>query len=197
MVRPWSEYFGIVVEVVVVVVLAAVGEASAAVLISLRTGVVLWLVEVLCEVDALIEAEVLVEAEALVEADADTDSLDDTETESEVLAVPAVVELDVDPSAPVDCDAADWLPEAGPADWLAAVEPVDSLVPCDVEPLVDPLVEWLVDSLVEPLVDSLVDSVSESLVALPGVRTVLPSVARVLRLSAVTSYEIGVWSDTG
>lgn len=46
-------------------------------------------------------------------------------------------------------------------------------------------------------VDSVVDSEADVLVApvLPGVRTVLPSVARVFRFAAVTSYETGVISD--
>lgn len=47
--------------------------------------------------------------------------------------------------------------------------------------------------------DSVVDSVAESLVApvLPGLRTVLPAVARVLWWVAVTSYWTGgVVSDT-
>jgi hypothetical protein len=53
----------------------------------------------------------------------------------------------------------------------------DSLVLCDV------------DSVVLCDADSVVDSVVEALVApvLPGDRTALPSVARVLRFAAVTS----------
>ena len=64
------------------------------------------------------------------------------------------------------------------ADSLGVIEAeADSLVPCDVE--------------------SLADSVAETLVAaaLPGVRTVLPSVANVLRFVAVISYATGVRSD--
>ena len=50
-------------------------------------------------------------------------------------------------------------------------------------------VDSVADSLVLCDVDSVVDSVAEALVApvLPGVRTVLPSVARVFRFAAVTS----------
>jgi hypothetical protein len=77
---------------------------------------------------------------------------------------------------------------------LAVVESavvVDS-DPADSDPA-DSLVVWEVDSLD----DCDVDSAAESPVApaLPGVRTVLPSVARVFRFAAVTSYETGVRSD--
>jgi hypothetical protein len=69
----------------------------------------------------------------------------------------------------------------------------DSVALCDAD--------WVVlcdaDSVALCDADSVVDSVAESLVApvLPGVRTVLPSVARVFTCAAVTSYEMGVMSD--
>ena len=86
----------------------------------------------------------------------------------------------------------------GAVDWLA-----DSL--CDVESDVESEVESLDDS--EPLeeaadseadsdgADSDVDSVADSLAVLPGVSTMLPSVASVFMLAAVTSYDWGVMSD--
>lgn len=176
------------------------------------------------EVDSEVESDVESEVESEVESDVDSDPLAEAAAEAEAArSSPADSDVLVAVSArPVVSDAADSLVESdGAADWLAAVEAVDWLAGAAAESLVaavlrfacselawvlvfplpsflenwsPDLVVELVDSLVLCEVDSLVDS--ESLVALPGVRTVLPSVARVLRLSAVTSYEIGVWSDT-
>jgi len=83
-----------------------------------------------------------------------------------------VVELadslcEVDPPADSEPDPE---PDSGPdVDSLADSEAADSLVLCEVDSVVD----WLAESLVPPV--------------LPGVRTALPSVARVFRLAAVTS----------
>lgn len=56
--------------------------------------------------------------------------------------------------------------------------------------------ESLADSDAEA--DSVIDSVAESLVAavLPGLRTALPSVAKVFTCAAVMSYSTGGVSDT-
>jgi hypothetical protein len=90
-----------------------------------------------------------------------------------------------------DSDVRDEVETDSLLDSGAAVESLvdsgaaDSLAACEV----DSGVAW--DG------DSVVDSVAEALVApvLPGVRTVLPSVARVLCCAAVTSYEIGAMWD--
>lgn len=97
----------------------------------------------------------------------------------------SLVEVDDEP----DADADDPLVDSdGAADSLVAAGWTDSL------PESEDAVESLVDS---GAADSLVLSEAEPLVTpvLPGVRTVLPSVARVLRFAAVTSYETGVMSD--
>lgn len=130
------------------------------------------LFEVLCEPDVL--ADVLVDVDVLVDADA----LDDVDADALVDADPAETDSLVDAEADPDVLAVS-----------AVAEP--EVTPDPVEPDVLAVVE-----LVDWLVDPLVDSDAEPLVALPGVRTALPSVASVLRLSALTSYEIGVWSDT-
>jgi hypothetical protein len=86
----------------------------------------------------------------------------------------ADADSEADPLVVVDCAAADSLLESEDVvEPLVDSDAADSLVLCDV------------------------DSVAESLVALvlPGVRTVLASVATVFRLVAVTSYETGVMSD--
>lgn len=121
----------------------------------------------LCEMDSLVDVEPLADAEVLAE---------------------------VDP----DADVPDWLADVDPAEALADPEPAvesppesedlvevladsdaaDSLVVCEVD--------WFVDWDVDCEVDSVPDS--DSLCPpLPGVRAVLPSVARVLRLDALTS----------
>lgn len=82
---------------------------------------------------------------------------------------------------------------AGAADSLVAEGAADSLLDGAVEPLAasdeaDSVVLCDTDSVVLCDIDSDVDSVAESLVApLPGAKAVLPSVARVFRLAAVTS----------
>jgi hypothetical protein len=124
----------------------------------------------------LIESEVDALVDALKLSDVDADKLADSlgVMEAEAAVIPTAESLvEVDPLVVVES--------------LEAVEPlvvVDSLEEVDSD---------AADSLV--LCD--VDSVAELLVApvLPGVRTALPSVARVFRLAAVTSYETGVMSD--
>jgi len=133
----------------------------------------LWLIE--SEIDALVDWLRLSD----VEADRLAESLGVIEVE--VAAVPAEESL-VEASALL----------------VESLEDVEPLVLAESLDEVDPLV--VVESLddVEPDVDSeaesLVDCVAEALVgaALAGVSTALPSVAKVFRLAAVTSYETGV-----
>jgi hypothetical protein len=141
---------------------------------------------------AVCDEESDAEVEPLVDAGA-ADSLVAVDAEVDAGAADSLVAVD----AEVDPGAADSLDDSeGAADSLAAAGATDSLLESDgvVELLVD---SDAADSLVLCGVDSLVDSVAESLVGpvLPGVRTVLPSVARVFRFAAATSYETGVMSD--
>lgn len=141
----------------------------------------------LCESDALCERDALWETDAL------SDCEDDTDSESLMDSEPAVDPLplaDIDPDAAdslADIGAADAAPAAALAVWDGAADPL-----CEPEVLAA-LADWdAVDSLDFCEVDALVDSVPESEVdslapVLPGARTVLPSVARVLRFAAVTS----------
>ena len=88
--------------------------------------------------------------------------------------------------------AAELLVDAGAADSLVDCE-ADSVVDCEADSVAD--VE--ADSVADVEADSVADSVADWLAApLPGVRAALPSVARVLRLAAVTSYEVGGIWDT-
>jgi hypothetical protein len=109
------------------------------------------------------------------------DSLADVDSLVEVL-------IDVESDSLVDTDA-------------AARESDDVEPPADSEAADPPEVEaGAADSLVESddVVEVLVDSgAADSLVApaLPGARIALPSVARVFRFAAVTSYEMGEISD--
>jgi len=140
----------------------------------------------LCETDWLVDVEALREADAL----ADTELLTDIELLAEIdddsLAEAAAVEslCAVEPPAASDVpdsldavegvpEAEDSLPESGFVELLVDSDAAESLVDCEVD--------WDVDSVA--------DSVPESLVApvLPGLRTVLPSVASVWRFAAVTS----------
>jgi hypothetical protein len=123
---------------------------------------VVWLADALCDKDSLVESEVVVvDAAVLVVCEEDSDA------EVELLVDASAADSLVVVEAEADTDAAESLPDAE--------DVVDSLVDVDSD------------------VDSVVDSAAESLVAavLPGLRTALPSVARVLRLAAVASYSEG------